>query len=1023
LPFDEFGKWKDPVESDVQRAFDEIAGKKEAEIPDSLKGILEELVADYAVQTTHYNVYDSINEAIKGGIGEVDIVIPVYGGLHVLKPCIDSIIKHTRWPYNLILVNDSTPDGGKTAKYLEQLTNATVLTNKKNRGFPATVNRGIKAGSGKYICILNSDVLVTPKWLTKMVLAIESHHQHQIINPITNNTALISVPMKPGASYLDMNRALEIISQRKYPEAMPTGFCFFIRRSLIGSLGYLDEGYASGYGEDSALWIDTMKFVKPDGSIPRYKAVLADDTYLFHERSGSFAALGDDQQMGHRQHGSQRFRKLYPEWKYWSRRINLNRALRPLKREFPPGILKPRRSKYSIAWVVKTAGMCGGMLFVTDIVNALIEQGVDAKVVCVKQDKNDPEDVIQELRTQPIFFDDWESCAAEFGERVFDEGIVVASTGELVKLVSLLKKTYPKLTTLHHVQSDDVAIAPDDESAKKQEECIGRLDHTVVSSQWLANKIAPILGDVPKVVVPGVNTDIFYPRGRAEGAGDDRPTLMMPMINTYPYKGYDRGVDLINYLFREAKEDIRVLVYGTDFIPEARDAVGLGILSQTRLAELLGSEVDVFCDPSHIHSYGMPALEAIASGVFTVSWDNKGVKEYNVHKIVSAEASVEEVGNVILDALGSCTRYPTGPPEGHERKTQVEKFIKYLDSLAGVSHEFKNIVVVTPHMRKYGGPTTIINTANELKARGHKVTLSTVYTDINPRVLDLCKVPVDISWNKLRSCDVAIVNSDNDKAQHFFDMPQVKKRVMLKLSHNPRFKILEDGNLTLPWDHIMTSSEWLRQACIKPHEGWEHPPWPEDKVTRVGWINYDHSSFDKYHSRTWGTKEGQVTICFLFHTHPSKGTNDSIAMVADLKNTYPKDVHVMGVGEMHIKGVPKWIQYHALPTRNELANIMGKTDIWVSSSYTEGLGRMNLEAMSAGCAIVATDTGAEFLTHGENSLLFPVGDIEAGKNCVEQLFADEELAMRLRERAYATAAMAADPGGYIRNIERVLEEL
>jgi glycosyltransferase involved in cell wall biosynthesis len=882
----------------------------------------------------------------------------------------------------------------------------------------------VRAGRGKYVCILNSDVLVTPKWLTKMVLAIESHHRHQIVNPVTNNTALINVPMKPGASYLNMNQALEIISQRRYPEIFPTGFCFFVRRSLIDSLGYFDEGFASGYGEESSYWVDTMQFIHQDGSIPKYKAVLADDTYIFHERAGSFSALDADQHMGHRQHGSQRFRKLYPEWKYWNKRINIKRTLRPLKREFPPGILKSHRSKYSIAWMVRTAGMCGGMKFVADIVNALIEHEVDAKVVCVKHDKNAPEDVIQELRTQPIFFDDWESCAAAFGEKVFEKGIVVAATGELVKLANLLSKTYPKLTTLHHIQSDDVAIAPDDESAKKQEECISRLDHTVVSSHWLANKIAPILGDIPEVIVPGVDTDVFYPRGRYNGAGDDRPTLMMPMINTYPYKGYDRGVELINYLFSEAGDkEIRVLVYGTDFIPEARDAIGLGIISQTRLAELLGNEVDVFCDPAHIHSYGMPTLEAIASGVYNISWDNKGVMEYPADEVLPAESTVEDVGKRILAALDSRPSVSLPPGVDHNRKTQVKKFVEYLDNLAGVSHTLHDIAMVTPHMRKYGGPTTIINTANELKSRGHKVTLSTVYTDISPRVLDLCRIPVDIAWNKLRACDVAIVNSDNDKAQQFFDMPQVKKRVMLKLSHNPRFKTLEDGNLTLPWDHIMTSSEWLRQACITPHEGWEHPAWPEDKVTRVGWYHYEHHTFDKYHSRSWGTRESSIVVCFLFHTHPLKGTNDSIAMVSELKNTYPKDVHVLGVGEMHIKGVPKWIQYHALPARDELANLMSQTDIWLSSSHTEGLGRMNLEAMSAGCAVVATDTGAEFLTHEENSLIFPVGDIEAGKSCIERLFYDEELAMRLRAASYATAVKAADPTDYIRAIERVLEGL
>ncbi|KKL70806.1 hypothetical protein LCGC14_2101200, partial [marine sediment metagenome] len=79
---------------------------------------------------------------------------------------------------------------------------STLLSwNKKNRGLAATVNRGIEHGENHYICVLNSDVIVTKGWLKKMVLAIEADERNKIVNPCSNNTALINIPLQQGYDY------------------------------------------------------------------------------------------------------------------------------------------------------------------------------------------------------------------------------------------------------------------------------------------------------------------------------------------------------------------------------------------------------------------------------------------------------------------------------------------------------------------------------------------------------------------------------------------------------------------------------------------------------------------------------------------------------------------------------------------------------------------------------------------------------------------------------------------------------
>jgi glycosyltransferase involved in cell wall biosynthesis len=102
---------------------------------------------------------------------------------------------------------------------------------------------------------------------------------------------------------------------------------------------------------------------------------------------------------------------------------------------------------------------------------------------------------------------------------------------------------------------------------------------------------------------------------------------------------------------------------------------------------------------------------------------------------------------------------------------------------------------------------------------------------------------------------------------------------------------------------------------------------------------------------------------------------------------------------------------------------MKQVDIWVVASHTEGLGRMTLEAMSAGCAIVATDTGAEFLKDGENCLLVKPGDINGLNKATDMLIADDNLRKKLIEGGYTTASAAADPAEYVQRWNNIIGDL
>src|SRR5262249_17842741 len=73
------------------------------------------------------------------------------------RQCLDSVLRHTRAPYELILVDNGSTDG--TAQYLEQLRQApgpqrvVVLRNEQNLGFARGNNQALAQAWGDFLVL------------------------------------------------------------------------------------------------------------------------------------------------------------------------------------------------------------------------------------------------------------------------------------------------------------------------------------------------------------------------------------------------------------------------------------------------------------------------------------------------------------------------------------------------------------------------------------------------------------------------------------------------------------------------------------------------------------------------------------------------------------------------------------------------------------------------------------------------------------------------------------------------------
>ncbi len=89
---------------------------------------------------------------------KLTILVPVYNVAEYLPLCIESIVNQSFKDFECILINDgSTDDSLSIIKKYSKSDKRFVVIDKKNSGYGATLNEGIKKAKGEYIGIVEPD--------------------------------------------------------------------------------------------------------------------------------------------------------------------------------------------------------------------------------------------------------------------------------------------------------------------------------------------------------------------------------------------------------------------------------------------------------------------------------------------------------------------------------------------------------------------------------------------------------------------------------------------------------------------------------------------------------------------------------------------------------------------------------------------------------------------------------------------------------------------------------------------------
>ena len=193
-------------------------------------------------------------------------IVVTHNNVELLTKCLNSIIKYSSGLYHIFLVDNASTDA-TTGFCLHKMKNLTYIRNNKNLWWGGGINQGIKLSDEfDYIFFLNDDIEVYKDWDINHIEILESNVKIGAVGPMDSSPAdwqnydrirktfKLNIPELKNIERDDIEKMNKEISNtiKKYLtiRGMLAFFCVAFKRSVIDTVGFLDEDFIMGGDDD-----------------------------------------------------------------------------------------------------------------------------------------------------------------------------------------------------------------------------------------------------------------------------------------------------------------------------------------------------------------------------------------------------------------------------------------------------------------------------------------------------------------------------------------------------------------------------------------------------------------------------------------------------------------------------------------------------------------------------------------------------------------------------------------------------
>lgn len=198
---------------------------------------------------------------------DVSVVIVNWNTRELLRGCLSSLLDHVDSLQIETIVVDNGSGDGSAAMVAREFPWVCLLTNTRNLGFAAANNQGMSRAHGGYLLLLNSDTVVLPGALQRMIHFMDEHPHVGALGPrllnadgsLQSSARDFSRPGRDALAILEVERwpLVGTIARRNmrrrsayWSDHQPTrevdwamGACLLLRRDALEQVGLLDDAY------------------------------------------------------------------------------------------------------------------------------------------------------------------------------------------------------------------------------------------------------------------------------------------------------------------------------------------------------------------------------------------------------------------------------------------------------------------------------------------------------------------------------------------------------------------------------------------------------------------------------------------------------------------------------------------------------------------------------------------------------------------------------------------------------------
>jgi len=556
---------------------------------------------------------------------ECAIILPIYNDLHHVKTCIRAILRNTgQVNYKLCLINNTSD--AQTTHYLKSLLKKYSHIQichqaKKIPEWQLYIN-SIKLYKSPYFVFLHSRIIVPHNWLQRLLNAFSMQENIVSVTPLSN----LFLPLATGTNFHTMDWFLQKNASHAYEKIdLTTISCHIFKRDILKNLLLQSQNslqalnyYITNHHRQSILVQNVYVQWQTNEKIEQQNLPIAAELTM-PQRWFPMPVIW------------QTYREMLKNWQQRQILQVIKAAFKGLlqlpsaycdfaKPSLTAKLTYPQRLR--VTYILPKLVIAGGVLSVIQLVNRLILQGIEARIVTLFEDP-----ILQnywQILTRPILF----KKPAELIKHCPTSDIIVATHWTTAHWVNKIKKSGKATHSVYFLQDYESWFYPENNQRQRQKvlDTYALIPNKIVKSAWLQDLLQQDGYDTTKIWL-GMNLDVFYPR---QVKKETVPVILAMARPGTSRRGFEPTMQSLT-LVKQKLPHVKIILFGDNHlvnydIPFDYQDEGV-IFDQEKLAQLY-SLADVFIDGSNYQGFGRLALESMACGTACVVTNVGGVTEY-----------------------------------------------------------------------------------------------------------------------------------------------------------------------------------------------------------------------------------------------------------------------------------------------------------------------------------------------------------------------------------------------------------